>query len=83
MTDVLTLMLIQHLRRALVGIVIGIATAPVLSRYLRTLLYGVGQADPLTFELMAAALVGVAVIACLIPSRRAMRVDPLEALRAE
>jgi putative ABC transport system permease protein len=81
--DVLALMLVQHLRPAFVGIAVGIGTALILSRSLRSLLYGVSAADPLTFVLVAAALVGVAVVACLIPSRRAMRVDPLEALRAE
>jgi ABC-type antimicrobial peptide transport system permease subunit len=82
-TDVLALMLVQHLRPALAGIAIGIGTALILSRSLRSLLYGVSAADPLTFVLVASALMGVAVVACLIPSRRAMRVDPLEALRAE
>ena len=82
-TDVLTLMLVQHLRPALAGIVVGMAATLVLSQSLRSLLYGVSAADPLTFALTASALVGVAIIACLIPARRAMRVDPLEALRAE
>jgi predicted permease len=82
-TDVLMLILGQHLRPALIGVAIGLASALVLSRYLQSLLFGVRPTDPLTFALTAAALIGVAVAACLIPARRAMRVDPLVALRAE
>ena len=82
-TDVLALLVFQHLRPALVGIAIGIGTALILGQSLRSLLYGVSAADPVTFVLMAVALVGVCILSCLIPSRRAMRVDPLEALRGE
>jgi predicted permease len=81
--DVLALLVFQHLRPALVGIAIGIGTALILGQSLRSLLYGVSAADPVTFVLMAVALVGVCILSCLIPSRRAMRVDPLEALRGE
>jgi putative ABC transport system permease protein len=79
--DVLRLMLGQHLRPALVGIAGGLVSAIVLSRYLSTLVYGVGATDPLTFASMAVALVVVAAAACWIPARRATRVDPLVALR--
>ena len=79
--DVLRLMLGQHLRPALIGVGVGLGAALVLSRYLRSLVYGVGSTDPLTFTLMAAALVVVAAIACWIPAHRATRIDPLAALR--
>ncbi|HSC26261.1 MAG TPA: ABC transporter permease, partial [Vicinamibacterales bacterium] len=78
--DVLRLMLRQHLRPALAGVIVGVAGALVLSRFLRSLLYGVGAGDPITFALTASALVVVAVAACWIPARRAARVDPLVAL---
>jgi putative ABC transport system permease protein len=81
--EVLTLILKQHLRPAIVGVVVGIAGAVVLARFLESLVYGVGASDPLTFGLMAITLVGVAVIACWIPASRATRVDPLIALRME
>jgi putative ABC transport system permease protein len=81
--DVLALILAQHLTPAIVGVAIGFAGAFALSRSLRSLLYGVTPGDPLTFGLMAAGLVGVAVAACWIPARRATRVDPLVALRTE
>ncbi len=80
---VLGLMLSQHLVPALAGLATGIAGAIVLNRYLRSQLYGVGANDPATFAVMAVALFAVAVAACWIPARRAMRVDPLVALRAE
>jgi putative ABC transport system permease protein len=81
--EVLSLILKQHLRPALVGVVLGIAGALVLARFLESLVYGVGASDPLTFGFMAITLVAVAVIACWIPARRATRVDPLIALRTE
>jgi ABC-type antimicrobial peptide transport system permease subunit len=81
--DVLQLILRQHLRPAVAGIVIGVTAALALSRFLRSLLYGVRAEDPVTFVVMAVGLFAVAVLACLIPARRAMRVDPLIALRDE
>ena len=81
--EVLALILKQHLRPAVVGVVLGIAGAVALARFLESLVYGVGASDPLTFGFMAVTLVAVAVIACWIPARRATRVDPLIALRTE
>ena len=81
--DVLRLMIAQHLKPAVAGVVIGAAGALALSRSLRTLVYGIGIADPLTYIVMAAALLAVTLIACWVPSRRATKVDPLVALRSE
>lgn len=81
--DVLRLIFTQHLRPALIGIAIGIGAALALGRSLQSLLYGVRATDPSTFAIMALSLLAVAAAACWIPARRAMRVDPLVALRAE
>ena len=79
--QVMTLMLRQHLRPALIGVAAGLVAAIVVSRFLQSLVYGVPATDPLTFTFMAVALVIVAAAACWIPARRATRVDPLVALR--
>ena len=75
------------LRRGLVqmaiGLTLGLAGAFVLSRALRTLLVQVTPSDPVTFAGISILLVLVAIAACLIPARRASRVDPLVALRTE
>jgi putative ABC transport system permease protein len=81
--DVLWLMLLQHLRPALAGLVLGLAGAAALSRSLQSLLFGVGGTDPATFSLVAGTLLVVAALACWIPARRATRVDPVIALRNE
>lgn len=81
--DVIALVLGQHLRPALLGVVVGVSGAFALGRYLQSLVYGVSVTDPLTFGLMAAGLLAVAVAACTLPALRATRVDPLVALRAE
>ena len=81
--DVLRLIFIQHLRPALAGLAAGVVGAMFLSRFLRSLLYGVSATDPTTFVLVAGVLFAVAVAACWVPARRATRVDPLVALRTE
>jgi len=76
----------QGLRLALIGSVFGAVAALVFARLLSSfshLLYGVGASDPVTFVAVSLVLVGVAVLACYIPARRAMRVDPVVALRCE
>jgi putative ABC transport system permease protein len=64
-------------------LVLGAGAALGLTRVLKTLLYGVTPTDPGTFAVSAAALAGVALLACLIPAARASRIDPAIALRNE
>jgi putative ABC transport system permease protein len=73
--DVLRLIVFQHLRPALVGLAVGVVGAVVLSRFLRTLLFGVSATDPATFVIVAGVLLSVAAAACWVPARRATRVD--------
>jgi len=82
-SNVLRMMLGQGLRLAVVGVALGLLGAIALTRLLKGLLFGISASDPWTFTVIAVLLVGVALLACLIPARRATRVDPLEALRAE
>ncbi len=65
----------------MVGIVIGVAVAVVLTRLMATLLFGLSPTDPLTFIGVASLLAFVALLGCWIPARRATKVDPLIALR--
>jgi predicted permease len=82
-SDVLRLVIGQAAKMALVGVAIGIGAALGLTRLMANQLFGVSAHDPLTFGGVAVLLIIVAVGACYIPARRAMRVDPMVALRFE
>jgi predicted permease len=81
--DILRLVLGHGLRLTLVGVGLGLAAAFALTRYLSSLLLGVTSTDALTFSCVAILLCTVALLACFIPARRAMRVDPMVALHYE
>jgi predicted permease len=81
--DVLKMIIGEGLRLMLSGIAIGIAGSLALSRFLSSMLYGVTSTDPLTVAAVSFLLMVVALLACYLPARRAMRLDPLIALRCE
>ena len=79
--EVLLLILRQSALLTFAGIVIGLVSAVFLTRLMATLLYGVGATDPATYFGVAILLAAVALAATYLPARRAMRVDPVVALR--
>ena len=81
--DVVSMILGQGMRTILIGVVIGLIGSLALTRTLQSLLFGVTATDPLTFGGVIVLLVAVALLACYIPARRAMKVDPVVALRSE
>ncbi len=82
-TDVLRVILGHGVRLTLLGLCIGVVAAVVVTRWMSSVLFNVKPTDPLTFAAVTVALGSVAFLACYVPARRAMRVDPMVALRYE
>lgn len=82
-TSILRLVVSDGMLLTLIGVALGLTGAFLMTRVIRSVLIGISPADPLTFIAVSALLAGVALVACLIPARRAMNVDPIVALRYE
>jgi ABC-type antimicrobial peptide transport system permease subunit len=82
-SDILKLISGQSLRPVIAGLLVGIVLAILLARAMAKLLLGLAATDPLTYAVVTMLLAAVALLASYIPARRAMRVDPMVALRYE
>jgi ABC-type antimicrobial peptide transport system permease subunit len=82
-TDVLRMVVRQGMTMTVIGLALGLVGVFALSRVMVGLLYGVSPTDPLTYTGVSIVLLGVALLACLVPARRATHVDPIVALRTE
>jgi len=81
--DVLRMVVGEGVRLVLLGVVIGVGAGIALSRYLASLFFGVSPANPTTYLEVALLMIAIALIACLLPALRAVRVNPMTALRYE
>jgi putative ABC transport system permease protein len=81
--SIMRMVIREGMRLVAIGVVIGLAAALVLSRGIATLLYGVSPTDPMTLGGTTVLLLAVALLACYLPARRATKIDPLAALRAQ
>jgi putative ABC transport system permease protein len=82
-SDVLKLVIGRGMALALVGVALGVVASLALTHTMKTLLFGISATDPLTYAGIAFLLTVVALLACLVPARRATKVDPMIALRSE
>jgi predicted permease len=82
-TDIMRDVLGNGLRPVGIGVVMGLGLAVTLSRYVEHLVYGIAPSDPFTMLVAACVLIGVAILACVVPARRATRIDPVAAMRVE
>ena len=82
-SQVLRMIVLQGLKPVVIGSVAGLIAALAFSRVLSSLLYGVTATDPVTFAMVGLWLSSVALLACYLPARRAMKVDPVVASRAD
>jgi ABC-type antimicrobial peptide transport system permease subunit len=81
--DIVSMVLWKGLRLIVAGNIMGVLSSMVLTRFLANQIWGISSTDPLTFSGVSVVLTLIALAACYIPARRAMRVDPMVALRSE
>jgi len=82
-SDIIRLVVGQGMTLTMVGVIAGVAAALGMTRLMTTLLFGVSPTDAPTFTAVAVLLIAVALTACVVPARRATKVDPMTALRCE